>query len=223
MDGLAFDQMLPEYQEKREEAERETHKHTPEPQTTKESFSTPSSTSSSSSPLYDYGSGTTVPVSDETERDLANSGSAERPQVNAPASQSSSTSSSDFRSGSSRESSSLYQPGFLAPTINYDRDNPAQKLIAVIGREFDQPNEIASKLQKLVPKQATNDIPVAKFVSFTVKRKMLLKGTFESKELQQHDLICMCYNASEARILLTGTDGFYSSLLRHIEALLGEH
>ena len=221
MDALAVDQMLPEWQEKREEAEEEISRRKSDHNTTNEDdISTPSTSSSTSSSQFDYSSGTTMPVSDE-KRDSADSGSAERPIINAPASKSSSTSSSEYKS-SSNDSASLYQPGFMTPTISYDRHNSAQKLIAVVGREFDQPSEIAAKLQKLVPNQTACDVPVAKFVSFTVKRKMLLKGSFESRELKQHDLICMSYNASEARILLTGTDGFYTSLLRHVEALLGE-
>ncbi len=138
----------------------------------------------------------------------------------------SSTSSSSSSSDHSRNfgTTSLYQQEFLAPRMNYDRDNTRQKLVAVIGREFDRPHDMAVSLQKLVPRQPEctgSDIPEAKFVPFTLKRKVLLKGSFDSQELRRHDLICMCYNASEARILLTGTDGFYSSLLRHIETLLG--
>ena len=65
--------------------------------------------------------------------------------------------------------------------------------------------------------------PTVKFVPFTMKRATLMRGSFSSTELLKYDLVCMCYNASEARILLTGTDGFYSMLLRHVEAVLGRY
>lgn len=127
---------------------------------------------------------------------------------------SSSDSSSDFRSPPS-----LYDREFLAPTIQYDRDDISQKLIAIIGREFDKPAQIAADMQGLLHKHLDNRC--AKFVPFTVRRKALLKGAFDSRDLRHHDLICFCYNASEARILLTGPDGFYTTLLRLVEALLG--
>ena len=127
-----------------------------------------------------------------------------------------SSSSSSEEQHTSTGSSSLYNASSLSPTINYDKEFPTQKLVAVIGRQFDQPNEVASSLQKL------SELPTMKFVPFTMKRRALLKGTFNSADLMKHDLICMCYNASEARILLTGVDGFYTSLLRRTEAVLGE-
>ena len=130
---------------------------------------------------------------------------------------SSSNSSSDYRS----PAASLYEREFLAPAIHYSRDSINQKLIAIIGREFDQPGQIASDMQGLLQKYSDNC--TAKFVPFTVRRKVLLKGTFDTRDLKQHDLICFCYNASEARILLTGPDGFYSTLLRLVEALLGKY
>ena len=135
----------------------------------------------------------------------------------------SSTSSSSSSSG--HGPASLYQAEFLAPRITYDRDFEDQKLIAVIGREFDTPSDVASSLQKLVAltrRENNSETPVAKFVPFTVRRKVLLKGQLDSQELKRHDLICMAYNASEARIMLTGLDGYYTSLLRHTEAILGQ-
>ena len=209
MDALGFDVYHRDYQDKVMEAQSEMRGD----QRNSEELEAPESNETD----YvgsDLASGTTVPVRDEgetrgSERDDGG--------VSKPSSSSSSSSSEQRSFGSA----SLYQPEFLAPRINYDRDNQQQKLIAVIGREFDQPGEIASNMQKLVLKQPDCDFPVAKFVPFTLKRKVLLKGSFDSRELKQHDLICMCYNASEARILLTGADGFYTSLLRHVEALLG--
>lgn len=131
-----------------------------------------------------------------------------------------STSSSNSSSDDTSSPPTLYDRDFLAPTIHYDRDNISQKLIALIGREFDKPAQIAADMQGLLQKHSDNR--TAKFVPFTVRRKTLLKGTFDTRDLKQHDLICFCYNASEARILLTGPDGFYSTLLRLVEALLGK-
>ena len=93
--------------------------------------------------------------------------------------------------------------------------------MAVIGREFDQPTDIAKSLQEVLGEFENADS--AKFVPFMVKRKTLLRGSFNTRDLGNHDLICLCYNASEARILLTGQDGFYTTLLKQIEALLGKH
>ena len=168
----------------------------------------------------DLATGSTVPVGSE---DSASSLPAKKKAADNTDSSHSSTSSNSGSEQRSFGSTSLYQPEFLTPVINYDRENEEQKLIAIIGREFDRPSDIVSSLQKWIPKQPNSEIPVAKFVPFTPRRKMLLKGTFDSDELKKHDLICMCYNASEARILLTGPDGFYTSLLRHVEALLGNY
>lgn len=165
----------------------------------------------------DLATGTTVPVGDDAE-----SGSSYQAKRAENSSQKSSTSSSSSSEQRSYGAASLYRPEFMAPKISYERENEHQKLVAIIGREFDRPHEIANTLQGMIPKQPDCDVAVAKLVSFTLRRKVLLKGSFDSRELKQHDLICMCYNASEARILLTGPDGFYTILLKYIETLLGE-
>ena len=165
----------------------------------------------------DLASATTVPIT-SIELNLG----AKRTAANTSARSSTSSSTSSDQRSVSFGSASLYQPEFMAPKINYERANEAQKLAAVIGREFDRPNLVASTLQKLVSEQPGSEVPAVKFVPFTLRRKVLLKGSFDSRELRKHDLICMCYNASEARILLTGPDGFYTSLLKHVESLLGE-
>lgn len=216
MDALSLDQMLPEYQQRREEFVQEvSNLHTD---------NTPSiSPSADDSFINDLSNDTTVPVSDLEAK--PGPGIASRAENNPPASMdstSSTSSSTDFnRQSASIGSTSLYQPGYTAPSITYERDNKSQKLIAVIGREFDCPHDVSMALQKLTSKQSNTDVPVAKFVPFTLKRKMLLRGSFDNRELKKHDLICMCYNASEARLLLTGVDGFYSSLLKYVEAYLG--
>ena len=130
----------------------------------------------------------------------------------------------DFNRDSSGSSNSghisLYQPSFTTSTINYEKDCAEQKLVAVIGREFDQPIEVAKSLQEVLG--AFEKADMAKFVPFMVKRKTLLRDSFNTKDLGNHDLICLCYNASETIILLTGQDGFYTTLLKQIETLLGK-
>ena len=111
---------------------------------------------------------------------------------------------------------------FKSPRIDYDRDNDDQRLVAVIGREFDEPTKISLELQKITPNQQFLNKPVIKFVPFTVARGILRKCKFDWRELRQYDLVCLCYNSSEARILLTGVDGFYSTLLANLEGIMGK-
>lgn len=232
MDNIGIDLMHEEYQEMQKEAAdeiEELHHHhqtvrepSPPPPREQSTYSTDSN--SSRSPIH---SEETVPVSsssNESEHVISRDPAAVG-LGGGKESVDSSSSSSDFNKGSSGSSSgglsSLYQPGFTAPTINYEKERVDQKLIAVIGREFDQPMDIARSLQEVLAEYENADS--AKFVPFMVKRKTLLRGSFSTKDLGNHDLICLCYNASEARILLTGQDGFYTTLLKQIEALLGEH
>lgn len=130
-----------------------------------------------------------------------------------------SSSTSSTSSTTSQEMVSLKD--YQTPQINYSRDTHTQLLVAVIGREFDEPQQIASKLQPLVPLDI-NHTPLMKFVPFTVRRSILIKANFDWQDLKSHDLICLCYNASEARILLTGPDGFYTRLVKNLEVLLGK-
>ena len=109
---------------------------------------------------------------------------------------------------------------YKVPHTNYERDFPSQYLVALIGREFDEPCNISLLIQSLSP--IVNYYPVVKFVPYTIRRTTLIKGNFDSQDLIKHDVVCMCYNASEARILLTGIDGFYTQLLKQVEALLGK-
>ena len=114
---------------------------------------------------------------------------------------------------------------FRVPTINYERDYPTQNLVGVIGREFDEPWIVSSSLQALARGASIDGEPSGypriKFVPYTIRRSVLTTGRFDPKDISKHDMICMCYNASEARIMLTGRDGYYSQLLKHVEALLG--
>ena len=225
MDNLALDMMLDEYEEGQKDAAEEIMQHRAQEARRREpSPPPPPAPPPPSSPSTDEHNSIftedTVPVSSSDE---ASETTIQEPRE-AVDSSSSSSSAGDFNRGSSGSSSggvsSLYQPGFTAPTINYERDRADQKLVAVIGREFDQPIDVARNLQEVLGE--LENAESAKFVPFMVKRKTLLRGSFNTKELGNHDLICLCYNASEARILLTGQDGFYTTLLKQIEALLGE-
>jgi hypothetical protein len=215
MDALALDQMLPEYQEKRQDAEDEMKS----PQRGRSPSPVLPSVAAESE---------TIPVSDEPDspvRVLEADSSAAVAVFNEGRGSKSSTSSSSsiLESRSGPQSASFYTASSMSPMISYDRDHPAQKLVAVFGRQFDRPGEIANHFQKLVPNMSSQEAPEVKFVPFTMGRSSLMKGSYSSEELRNHNLVCMCYNASEARILLTGTDGFYSSLLRHVESTLGEN
>ena len=119
-----------------------------------------------------------------------------------------------------------FKPTTTNNAVSYDRDAPTQKLVAVIGREFDTPVAVADKLQKQYKASGEmlgEGVPRVKFLGYQVRRKELLNTKFKMEDLQKHDSILFCYNASEARILLTGSDGYYSSLLRQVERTLGMH
>ena len=222
MDNFALDCLLDEYEEKRQDAAEEIIQHRTEAasETTVGGLERNGEDSSSPTPLLpDILSEQTVPVSDKTDRQSESESGVIKETADF-----SSLSSDDFNRCSSGSSSSghisLYQPSFTTSTINYERDCAEQKLVAVIGRQFDQPIEVAMSLQEVLG--AFEKADSAKFVPFMVKRKTLLKDSFNTRDLGNHDLICLCYNASEAIILLTGQDGFYTTLLKQIEALLGK-
>lgn len=220
MDNLALDMMLDEYEQGQKDAAEEIIQHRLETVVEAERPQ-PQSSPPPPDPTDTILSDETVPVSDERGDDRPSESAMRTAKESVD---SSSSSSDDFNKGSSGSSSggvsSLYQPGFTAPTINYEKDSAGQKLVAVIGREFDQPIDVARSLQDVLGE--FENAESAKFVPFMVKRKTLLRGSFSTKDLGNHDLICLCYNASEARILLTGQDGFYTTLLKQIEALLGK-
>ena len=210
MDAIALDLRLTErvYGENNEAASTDAPSLAPADEETdgKNSYSDSGSTSLSSyQTSNDLATGTTVPVGNFSDGKKSTS---------------STSSSSSIESRVT--GASLYMPEYLTPTISYDRQSPGQLLVALIGRAFDQPEKLASSLQELVGKLPNTEIPVAKFTPFTVRRKALCRGNFDSGELKKHDLICMCYNASEARILLTGQDGYYTTLLRQVEVLMGK-
>ena len=210
MDLQLSDRAYSEYGETRKaDAETQQSETVSEPEEETDGSSSPSLDSYQTS--SDLATSTTVPVGEPAVDP--------RHQGRASTSSTSSNSSSDSRT----VGTSLFIPEFLAPSISYGRQSPQQLLVALIGRAFDQPEKLASQLQQLVPKLPDSETPVAKFTPFTVKRKTLCRGYFDSSELKQHDLICLCYNASEARILLTGQDGYYTTLLRQIEIQMGRY
>ncbi len=142
------------------------------------------------------------------------------------------TSKNNSSTSSSSNPESVEDPStledFRMPMINYQRDYPQQTLVGVIGREFDEPWTVSASLQALCIGSLIDDEPAAryptiKFVPYTIRRSVLVKGRFDSQDIIKHDVICMCYNASEARIMLTGNDGYYTQLLKHVEALLGQY
>jgi len=105
--------------------------------------------------------------------------------------------------------------------FNYERDNESQKLIAVMGREFDLPLVVAENLNDIYTSLHGPENKV-KFLGYVCKRQDLLLGKIHDADVKRHDLIVMCYNASEARIMLTGDDGFYTKLLQQVYILLGK-
>ena len=109
----------------------------------------------------------------------------------------------------------------LPAGMNYERDNENQKLIAVMGREFDLPLLVAENLNNAYTSLHGQEDKV-KFLGYVCKRQDLLLGKIHDADVRRHDLIVMCYNASEARIMLTGDDGFYTKLLRQVYSLLGK-
>lgn len=109
----------------------------------------------------------------------------------------------------------------LPAGLNYERDNENQKLIAVMGREFDLPLLVAENLNDKYTNLHGQENKI-KFLGYVCKRQDLLLGKIHDADVRRHDLIIMCYNASEARIMLTGDDGFYTKLLRQVYSLLGK-
>ena len=115
-------------------------------------------------------------------------------------------------------SCSLYQPSSTNLRVKYEKEMVDQKLIAVIGRQFDGPIEVATRLQDILA-----DASKAKFLPFMLKGPILEGGIFNVEELSKFDLICLCYNASDLRLpSLTGQNGVYTSLLQQIETSVGK-
>ena len=211
MDDIGMDLQLSDRASEEYKAADESTKASETPRQSHTDSSTSNTKSTSYQLSSDLATGTTVPVGDLV---ISRDEKWSKPSN----SSTSSTSSNESRT----MGSSLYAPEYLTPSISYDRQTPNQLLIAVIGRAFDQPEKLASSLQELVGRIPNTETPIAKFTPFTVKRKTLCRGNFDSGELKKHDLICMCYNASEARILITGQDGYYTALLRQTEILMGK-
>ena len=115
-------------------------------------------------------------------------------------------------------SCSLYQPSSTDPWVEYQKERVDQKLVAVIGRQFDGPIEVARRLQGVLA-----DASKAKFLPFMLKGQILKEAIFNVKELSEFDLICLCYNASDLHLpSLTGQNGVYTSLVQQIETSVGK-
>lgn len=93
------------------------------------------------------------------------------------------------------------------------------KLVGVLGRDFDEPLAVAQHLQK----ELTDDSRVMYRPVIIPRHELLSSECLRYVENNDYDVVVFCYNTSEARILLTGQDGFYTSLLQHTAATLGEN
>eukprot|EP00118_Oscarella_pearsei_P006172 m.28032 g.28032 ORF g.28032 m.28032 type:complete len:362 (+) comp30535_c1_seq1:33-1118(+) len=90
------------------------------------------------------------------------------------------------------------------------------KRAAVLGRDFDEPQKIARLLQKGCGEEI-------RFIPLAIRRHELLSlECLQYIQGKSFDVIILCYNTSEARILLTGTDGFYTTILEYTNYALGE-
>ena len=94
----------------------------------------------------------------------------------------STTSTSSTSSITSATPSSL--ESFQSPKIDYCADNSDQKLVAVIGREFDEATKIAQDLQNLTLNQKLSNIPVTKYVPYTIARSTLKKCKFRLEAVE---------------------------------------
>lgn len=95
----------------------------------------------------------------------------------------------------------------LATTSKQDVKEGA-KLVGVFGRDFDEPDTIAQHLQA-----GTDDSQVV-YRPVTIPRRELLSSECRRYlDQSNYDVVILCYNTSEARILLTGEFGFYTNLL----------
>ena len=154
----------------------------------------------------------------DSDEDVGRSMNETNQQIEVPAQQTFSSSSSDTPEETPR--ASLEKPVVLPEGISYERDNNHQKLVAVMGREFDLPLQVAENLNETYSRLHGQENEV-KFLGYVCKRQDLLMGRIHDSDVRRHDLVVMCYNASEARIMLTGDDGFYSKLLAQVYSLLG--
>ena len=91
------------------------------------------------------------------------------------------------------------------------------KRVAVIGRDFDEPLKVARSLQKDCRREEIE------FVSMVILRHELLSTEcLRYVDGKNFDVIVLCYNTSEARILLTRVDGFYRILLDYAKHRTGK-
>eukprot|EP00800_Vazella_pourtalesii_P010270 TRINITY_DN2548_c3_g1_i2.p1 TRINITY_DN2548_c3_g1~~TRINITY_DN2548_c3_g1_i2.p1 ORF type:complete len:324 (-),score=70.13 TRINITY_DN2548_c3_g1_i2:177-1148(-) len=96
-----------------------------------------------------------------------------------------------------------------------------EKSVLVIGREFDQPNQIAYTLE-----QRFGDIFQEHGVhidSLPVPSHRLLSADPSRLLKRMYSCLLLCYNATEARLLVTSEGGYYSSLIPYAFNALGNN
>ena len=97
----------------------------------------------------------------------------------------------------------------LATTGNQDVKEGA-KLVGVFGRDFDEPGTVAQHLQT-----GSNDSEIVYRPVIIPRRELLSSECQQYVQDCNYDVVVLCYNTSEARIMLTGEYGFYSNLLQY--------
>ena len=95
------------------------------------------------------------------------------------------------------------------------------KSVLVIGREFDQPNQIAHSLERRFGDiffehgVSIDSLPVPSHRLLSADPSRLLKRVYSC--------LLLCYNATEARLLVTADGGYYSSLVPYALNTLGSN
>ncbi|KAI6649361.1 hypothetical protein LOD99_11727 [Oopsacas minuta] len=96
-----------------------------------------------------------------------------------------------------------------------------EKSVLVLGREFDQPNQIAYTLEKrfgdIFHEHGVHidSLPVPSHRLLSADPSRLLKRVYSC--------LLLCYNATEARLLVTSEGGYYSSLIPYALNALGNN
>ena len=96
-----------------------------------------------------------------------------------------------------------------------------EKSVLVIGREFDQPNQIAYTLE-----QRFGDIFQEHGVhidSLPISSHRLLSADPSRLLKRMYSCLLLCYNATEARLLVTSEGGYYSTLIPYAFNALGNN
>lgn len=116
-------------------------------------------------------------------------------------------------------SKELHAPSKLAP-------RPVEPIsrhrsVLVIGREFDQPNQIAHALER---RFGDTFYEHGVFIdSLPVPSHRLLSADPSRFLKRIYSCLLLCYNATEARLLVTADGGYYSSLVPYALSTLGSN